>query len=881
MSSTQSRGLNPEQEQAVTWGDGPMMVLAGAGTGKTRVLVHRIAHLVQNGAPAWSILAVTFTNKAAKEMRDRLRQLLGDAANEMSIGTFHATAARLLRGWGSFVEVRKGFAIFDDDDQMRLVDRILKDNGLAEQVSPRTLLSLFDRARNRGEDPVRASANHPFADVVEKVFPRYQEQQHKENAVDFNDLLLKALELTRHPDIGQRVRTRYSHILVDEFQDTNRVQYDLVCGLAATRNLMVVGDDDQSIYGWRGAEPKNLLDFDRDFPDAKIIKLEQNYRSTQVVLDAANAVIAKNRDRRGKELWTEQRGGDLIETYFAGDERGEAYYIARKIREMIDEGPYSASDFAVLYRTNAQSRVLEEHMRAVRVPARVVGAMSFYERKEVKDAIAYLRLLVNPSADSAFDRIVNVPARGIGDTTVERLRKAAAELAEEEARGGGGAAEEQEEASRSRGAGTLFSQLLDEAAARRKGESAKVEAPASAAPAAPTASAAPAASAADSSPSIAGATATADAEPSIAGATATADAEPPTPPQQQPQQLGPSLLEMCRAAGRGEVAGIATAARKKLAGFADLIDGLCEVMAAGASVAEILIQIVERSGLREKLEKEDSPESRDRLTNLAELVSTASDFDDETGERASVEDFLERIALSSNSDQSASPEQVTLTTIHVAKGLEFPVVFLSGWEDGLFPSLREREGQDEDLALEEERRLAYVALTRAKQKLILTMARTRRVWGEIRMQSPSRFFDDIPDACSLAPARSQRQADRPRDYQAELRSMNMGGSGGGGGGTAARGGGTAARGGLKRSARRSYDEFDQRTHQENEPVFQVEAYDDEASVVGPSSGSKVNHAAFGVGRVVATSGAGRDLKVTVDFPSVGQKTVLARYLLRD
>jgi DNA helicase II / ATP-dependent DNA helicase PcrA len=850
VSSTQKSGLNPEQQDAVTWGDGPMMVLAGAGTGKTRVLVNRIAHLVQSGAPAWTILAVTFTNKAAKEMRDRLRDILGPAANEMSIGTFHATSARLLRAWGAYVEVRKGFAIFDDDDQLRLVDRILKDLGLGEQVSPRTLLSLFDRAKNRGEDPVRASAHHFFADVVEKVYPRYRDQLHKENAVDFNDLLLKALELTRHPDIGPRVRTRYAHILVDEFQDTNRVQYDLVCGLAATRNLMVVGDDDQSIYGWRGAEPKNLLDFDRDFPDAKIIKLEQNYRSTQVVLDAANAVIAKNRDRRGKELWTEKTGGDLIEAYFAGDERGEAYFIARKIREMIDEGPLSASDFAVLYRTNAQSRVLEEHMRAMRVPARVVGAMSFYERKEVKDAIAYLRLLVNPSADSAFERIVNVPARGIGDTTVERLRKAAIELAG--GRDGDALDEEaapEAKASPPRGSGTLFSQLLDAAAAKRQG-------------------AAPAEGA------IAAAGAVAATNGATYGATTTsgdgaAGAGAPPAPAAPEASLGPSLLDMCRAAGRGEVAGIATAARKKLAGFADLIDGLGEVMAAGASVAEILIQIVERSGLREKLEKEDSPESRDRLTNLAELVSTASDFDDETGERASVEDFLERIALSSNSDQSASPDQVTLTTIHVAKGLEFPVVFLSGWEDGLFPSLREREGQDEDLALEEERRLAYVALTRAKQKLVLTMARTRRVWGEIRMQSPSRFFDDIPEHCSLAP-RARKSEGQQRDYASELRAMN----GVGAGGVA------AGRAGRAAKPRRSYDEFDQRTHDDREPVFQVESYDQEASA-GPTSGSKVNHAAFGVGRVVDTSGAGRDLKVTVEFPSVGVKTVLARYLLRD
>ncbi|HRC58897.1 MAG TPA: aldo/keto reductase, partial [Kofleriaceae bacterium] len=420
-----SRGLNPQQDAAVTQGDGPMMVLAGAGTGKTRVLVHRIAELVTRGVPAWSILAVTFTNKAAKEMRDRLRVLLGNSVNDMSIGTFHATSARLLRAWGAFVGVRKGFVIFDDDDQLRLVDRLLKDNGLAEQLTPRTLLSMFDRAKNRGEDPVTAHASHWFADAVALIYPLYRDRLHKENAVDFNDLLLKALELTRHPDIGQRVRTRFSHILVDEFQDTNRVQYDLVCGLAATRNLTVVGDDDQSIYAWRGAEPRNLLDFDRDYPDAAIIKLEQNYRSTQVVLDAANAVICKNRDRRGKSLWTDKAGGDPIALYHAGDERGEAYYIATQIRQMIDEGPYSPSDFAVLYRTNAQSRVLEEHLRAARVPAKVVGAMSFYERKEVKDAIAYLRLLVNPAADSAFERIVNVPPRGIGDTTVERLRKAA------------------------------------------------------------------------------------------------------------------------------------------------------------------------------------------------------------------------------------------------------------------------------------------------------------------------------------------------------------------------------------------------------------------------------------------------------------------------
>lgn len=789
-----------------------MMVLAGAGTGKTRVLVHRIVHLVTRGVPAWQILAVTFTNKAAKEMRDRLSALLGGAGNDMTIGTFHSTAARLLRTWGSFVGVRKGFVIFDDDDQLRLVDRLLKDSGLAEQVTPRTLLSMFDRAKNRGEDPVRAHESHWFADVVAQIYPQYKARLERENAVDFNDLLLKALELTRHPEIGTRVRTRYGHILVDEFQDTNRVQYDLVCGLAATGNLTVVGDDDQSIYAWRGAEPRNLLDFDRDFPQALVVKLEQNYRSTQVVLDAANAVISKNRDRRGKSLWTDKAGGDPITLYQAGDERGEAYHIASRIRQMLDEGPYSPSDFAVLYRTNAQSRVLEEHLRAARVPAKVVGAMSFYERKEVKDAIAYLRLLVNPNADSAFERIVNVPARGIGDTTVERLRKAA------RARATGRTFDDEGEDGKRPAAepGSLFQRMLEERPAL-----------AAAAGAAPSKASDP-----------------------IEAARSTAE-QPPRGAEAEPEL---SLLAMARLAGRGEVSGVTPAARKKLASFAELIDGLGQVIAAGASVAEILIQIVERSGLRKKLEDEDTPESRDRLANLAELVTTASDFDEETGERAQVEDFLERIALTSGADQSAGNDQVTLTTIHVAKGLEFPVVFLSGLEDGLFPSLREREEVDQDRALEEERRLAYVALTRAKERLFLSMARTRRVWGEIRLQVPSRFLDDIPERCLAMPERARVVQSASAEPMAPPRRE------------------------AKVSPRRHRDDLDQREFDEREIVYQVDReHEDE---LAPKSGAKVSHAAFGVGRVIDASGSGRDLRVTVDFPSVGRKTVLARYLMR-
>jgi DNA helicase-2/ATP-dependent DNA helicase PcrA len=752
--------LNAEQRAAVEHGDGPLMVLAGAGTGKTRVLVQRIARLVERGTEPWRILAVTFTNKAAGEMRQRLRELLGEAANAMWIGTFHSTCARILRQerFGPKVGLTKSFAIFDDSDQVKLVERLLKETGFDEQVSARTILSRIDRAKNAGVDPARVKTGS-FDDVMERVVPLYQAQLAKENAVDFNDLLLKVLDLFRHETAGAHLATRFSHVLVDEFQDTNKVQYDLVAHFsAATRNLTVVGDDDQSIYAWRGAEPRNLLDFDRDFADAKVVKLEQNYRSTQTVLDAANAIIRKNSDRHEKSLWTDVGMGEPIEIYQAGDERGEAYFVAQSIRRLLDDGPHSPNDIAILYRTNAQSRVLEEHLRAARVPAKVVGAVSFFERKEVKDVLAYLRLLVNPTADSAFERIVNVPARGIGDTTVDRLRAAA----------------------RANGSG---------------------------------------------------------------------------------------LLDAARLAGRGDVAGLGPAPRKKLAAFVELMDGLRDVVSQGASVAETIIQVVDRSGLRTKLEADGSTESRDRLDNLAELVSTASDFDDEEppppdeadeqppaspSAPRSVEDFLERIALASPADQT-SAEQVVLMTIHIAKGLEWPVVFITGMEDGLFPSLRERENQSEDAQLEEERRLAYVAITRARYRLVLSHARTRRTWGEIRMQGPSRFLDDLPAGSLATPRR------RTPSLPAGPRIVD----------------GDFAR--RRPPPRRSGDDFDQRVDYDDGPVYRV---DDGlgSAASGFPVGSLVTHASLGAGRVVAVAGQGKDQKVVVEFATIGTKTIYARYL---
>jgi DNA helicase-2/ATP-dependent DNA helicase PcrA len=724
------------------------MVLAGAGTGKTRVLVQRIARLVETGAEPWAILGVTFTNKAAAEMRHRLRGLLGARADAMWIGTFHSTCARLLRRFGEHVGLTKSFVIFDDDDQMKLVEKLLKEAALEEQVSARTILSRFDRAKNRGVDP-RSVKTGAFDDVVERIYPLYQKQLAKENAVDFNDLILKVLDLFEIDEAAKHLRTRFRHVLVDEFQDTNRVQYDLVSKFAeATRNLTVVGDDDQSIYAWRGAEPRNLLDFDRDFADATVVKLEHNYRSTQMILDAANTIICKNRDRHEKALWTDKTGGDPLEVYQAGDERCEAYYVAQSIRRLLDEGPASPSDIAILYRTNAQSRVLEEHLRAARVPAKVVGAVSFFERKEVKDVIGYLRILGNPAADSAFERIVNVPARGLGDTTVERLRSA-----------------------------------------MRAG-------------------------------------------------------------------LG-TMVDAARAAARGEVAGIGAAPRKKLHAFIELLDGLRDVMAQGASVAETIIQVVDRSGLRAKLEADESSESRDRLDNLAELVTLASDFDEESDEAQTIDGFLERIALTAPADQSATNEAVVLMTIHIAKGLEWPTVFITGMEDGLFPSLREREGVNEDAAMEEERRLAYVAITRARERLVLTHARTRRVWGEIRMQGPSRFLDELPAGVLAGPTRPRLITPRAPAIVDGTWNASAGRYSGG-----------------RKMRRGSGDDFDQRGAEDDEPVFRVDEDMEPPSVF--RTGDQVSHSLLGIGRVVAMS----DGKVIVEFAGAGRKTILPKFLAR-
>ncbi len=735
--------LNPQQRAAVEHGDGPLLVLAGAGTGKTRVLVHRIADLVSRGVPPWDILAVTFTNKAAAEMRHRLFDLLGDRVRPMWIGTFHSTCARILRRQGEMIGLAPDFQIFDDDDQQKCIKGLLKAHGLEDAVSPRSISGRLDWAKNRGVDPATIETGVPLDDVMRVIAPAYARQLAREKAVDFGDLILKVLELLRHPEHGPGLRTRYRHVLVDEFQDTNLVQYELVRLLSeGTRNLTVVGDDDQSIYAWRGAEPRNLLDFDRDFPDVREIKLEQNYRSTSVILDAANAVIARNLDRRGKALWTEHGGGDGIDYYPAGDDRGEADWVARTLRGLVDDGACSPGDVCILYRTNAQSRELEMHLKRYRFEPKIVGGTGFFERREVKDALAYLRLCSNQSADSAFERVVNVPPRGIGESTIDKLRQ--------------------------------YALSRDE-----------------------------------------------------------------------------SLLAAARDVARGG-SSLGPGPRKKLAAFVDMMDGLIAVQAGGASLAEVVIQVVERSGYRAWLEEADDGD--DRIRNLAELVNFASEFDDEKKGEGTMAEFLESIALTGAADEKdGRGETVTLMTIHMAKGLEFELVFLCGMEDGLFPSLRAREDVDEDAALEEERRLAYVALTRARKKLYLSSARLRRVWGDVKQQVPSRFLDDIPAHCfTVAPAAIRRA---PVPGAMPGRQLV-----------------------APRPKKPQRDPLDQRSWDEDVPSFDVSSDTLEPGEDPFVPGATVNHAAFGTGKVLASRGGGFQRRVVVRFASVGEKTVDARWL---
>ena len=813
------RALNPEQARAVTTTDGPLLILAGAGSGKTRVLAHRIAYLVsiRDVAP-WRILAVTFTNRAAAELRERIISLVGEGGRDVVAGTFHSLAARVLRADGEAIGIGRRFVIYDTDDQQSLMKQILReeDMPLTGEFRPSIVLGAISRAKNEMLDPTFLSenaANHRERTIA-RLATRYRERLRKANALDFDDLLLEAVRLfDEAPNVLAKYQERWRYLHVDEYQDTNRAQYLWVRALAARhRNLCVVGDDDQSIYSWRGADLRNILDFERDWPDTAVVKLEQNYRSTQLILDAAHAVVSRNSARKDKKLWTDNAGGVKIQRFEAYNEEEEAEWIARQVeglaggrgsaltRRADDEAErFRARDVAVMYRMNAQSRAIEESFLRYGIHYQLVGGTRFYSRREVKDALAYLRILRSDTDSVSFERIINVPARGIGDKTIETLRAAAA------------------------------------------GE-------------------------------------------------------------------GGTTWGAIEAAVAGELPSLAPRTRNALAEFAVLVRRL-RARVGLVALPELLDEALEASGYRAML-ADGSEDGEERWANLLELRSVTTRYDDLAPDDA-LDRLLEETALVADQDSyEGDADAVTLITLHAAKGLEFPVVFIAGLEEGLFPHSR---ALDDEKELEEERRLAYVGITRAKRRLFLSHAWRRATWGMGQASVPSRFLMEIPAELMDGP---QLGGSDDRDLDLDLvfgarRTSRFGTpvrGGGAGAGAAFRQGsgrpgaptpGETFRPGRDLAARRD-------AYAEGAPSGSlgrpIRAWDDDLDVAtshdaagrpGPGltkparpiipgerrfrDGDRVRHGRWGDGIVVTSKLTRSDEEVTVAFKdaSVGRKTMLA------
>jgi DNA helicase-2/ATP-dependent DNA helicase PcrA len=653
--------LNPPQLQAVTHAGAPLLVIAGAGSGKTRVLTQRIAYLLaeKNVSPE-SILAITFTNKAAAEMKERVSKAVGPAANRMWVSTFHSACVRILRKDAKLLGRTTTFSIYDQSDSTRLVASIMESEGIDQRrFTPRSLLAQISRLKSEliDSDTFAAKAESPTETLLVPVYREYERRLAMANAFDFDDLISATVALLQlNPALADSYRDRFRHVLVDEYQDTNPSQYVLVKELIGpSGELCVVGDADQAIYAFRGATIRNIEEFERDFPQARVITLDQNYRSTQTVLSAANAVIAKNSDRREKHLWTSAGQGEQILGYVAFDEHDEARFVAREIRSFLDERRGKYSDVAVFYRTNAQSRALEESFIRAGVPYRVVGSVKFYERKEVKDALAYLRLVVNPADDLSLLRIINTPRRGIGEKAVENLSRYA-----------------------------------------RKNK----------------------------------------------------------------------LTLLAAARDAKALNDITNKARDSMVEFVKLIDALSAEVGGEHSPAGVITTIFERTGYLNQLLKSDDPQEQARAENLIELEAVAREFENTPGEDPTLAAFLERVSLVSDADEIPDHEDgmVSLMTLHTAKGLEFPMVFITGVEEGVFPHQR---ALADPTQLTEERRLAYVGITRAMSRLHLSRAASRTWWGSTVHNPPSRFLSEIPEdlitwqeaAADSAPAKPDNETD--------------------------------------------------------------------------------------------------------------------------
>ena len=733
--------LNQPQQAAVTHGSGPLLVFAGAGSGKTRVITQRVAHLVSEAqVPAWRVLAVTFTNKAAAEMRQRLAALLGASVQQLWVGTFHATCARLLRRHHERCGVLRDFVIYDDADQRALITRLLRELGLDErQLAPKFVASRINWAKQEGRAPEDVGAWGPSAETLKQLYVSYEERMARAGALDFGDLIYRVVRSMRSdPDFLATLRSRYDHVLVDEFQDANRVQFELVRELCAEhRNLCVVGDDDQSIYRWRGADRRNILDFRKTFPDATVVKLEQNYRSTRRILRVAHAVISRNCDREPKRLWTENELGLAIKLCCCWDERAEAEFVLRTVGELTSRG-HRLSDMALLYRTHAQSRAFEEKLRAANVDYRVVGGTRFYERAEVKDVLAYLRLLQNPQDDISLLRVINTPPRGIGQTTLERLQGEAAQ-------------------------------------AKR------------------------------------------------------------------------SLWEQVELSARDS--GFGKAVRSRLRAFADLMRQMSDESRDQGPAAAVEL-VLQRTGYLPWLEAQDRAEADARIENLRELAGSIQDFEDSAGDaELGLTDYLELVSLETDVERKAASDCLSLMTVHAAKGLEFPVVFVAGLEERLFPN-RGVGAADDPEDLEEERRLAYVAFTRARQRLILSHAVQRRIYGDLRDNVRSRFLSEIPEA--------------------DLEQSGIGPSS------------ARSRFGAEPRHKSSFAPAGERPRQGptvsgDSYVDRSEGFDAPAGDLGFRPGMRVRHKRFGVGQVRAISPE-TPPKITVSFPGMRPKRIVASFL---
>jgi DNA helicase II / ATP-dependent DNA helicase PcrA len=748
-------GLNPEQQSAVKATDGPLLLMAGAGSGKTRVLTHRIAYLiVEKRVNPYNILAITFTNKAAREMRERIGKMMGGVAEEIWISTFHSMCVRILRRDIDRMGYNRNFTILDTGDQQSVVKGILKDKNLdPKKYDPRAILGAISSAKNELIDPEEyaKTAGGYFEQAVSDVYTEYQKRLRKNQALDFDDLIMMTIQLfQRVPEVLEYYQRKFQYIHVDEYQDTNRAQYMLVKFLANRfKNLCVVGDSDQSIYRWRGADIANILSFEKDYPNATVILLEQNYRSTKRILLAANKVIENNATRKAKNLWTENPEGNKLVYYRADSEQGEAQFVAGKIKELTRDGKYKNSDVAILYRTNAQSRVMEEVLLKSNIEYSIVGGTKFYDRKEIKDMLAYLRLISNPDDDISLQRIINVPKRGIGSSSVDKMAN--------------------------------FAAMHD--------------------------------------------------------------------------------ISIFQALDSVELLGLSPKITKGAREFRDLIKNYTQ-MQEFLSVTELVEDILDKSGYREMLKAEKSIEAQSRLENLDELLSVTKNFE-EGSEDKSLVAFLTDLALvadiDSLDDEGEKTDSITLMTLHSAKGLEFPVVFLIGLEEGVFPHSRSLM---EEAEMEEERRLAYVGITRAEQSLFITNAQMRTLYGRTSMNPASRFISEIPEDLLEGVEKEEKRTNTPFGS----RGTSFGRSTSGSTGTSF-GRNTSGTPGTSFG-----------TPVTRKPVMRPLAASTGGDTVGWKVGDKAEHGKWGIGTVVSVKGEGEGTELDIAFPSpTGIKRLLAKF----